>query len=105
MKSECGRDPCLCTSSAHAIFVALDICLCTILQTSKKKVSNRFYSVPNILLYAISLFTRIVENSGGCLKSMREEMGRKEVREERTEGVEIAPVESDRRVEEKELGI
>lgn len=36
---------------------------------------------------------------------MREEMGRKEVREERTEGVEIAPVESDRRVEEKELGV
>jgi hypothetical protein len=65
MKSECGRDPCLCTSSAPAVFVALDICLGTILQTSKKKVSNRFYGVPNILLYAVSQFIRIEENSGG----------------------------------------
>jgi hypothetical protein len=42
---------------------------------------------------------------GRVLKIDAQEMGRKEVREERTEGVEIAPVESDRRVEEKDLGI
>jgi hypothetical protein len=36
---------------------------------------------------------------------MRERDGRKEVREERTEGVEIAPVEGDRRVEERSWGL